>query len=80
MQEDTLAKEVSVRRLLKLNAKEWPYILLGTVMAILQGAILPFYAIIFGEFLGALSDLNTAQEKANEYSLLFVGIGLAAGN
>ena len=49
-------------------------------MAIWQGAILPYYALIFGDFLGALSDLSTAQEKANEYSLIFIGIGIAAGN
>ena len=79
MQEEALAKEVSLRRLLKLNGKEWPYLLLGTLMAIWQGAILPFYALIFGDFLGALSDLSTAQEKANEYSIIFIGIGIAAG-
>jgi len=74
-----LAKEVSIRRLLALNKPEWPYMLLGTIMAIFQGAILPFYAIIFGEFLGALSNLDTAQQEANKFSLIFVGIGLGAG-
>ncbi len=80
VQDKALEKEVSIRRLLKLNAPEWPYMVLGTLAAICQGAILPFYAVIFGDFLGALSIPETAQEKANQYSLLFVAIGIGAGN
>lgn len=43
---------VSVLRLLKLNSPEWPYILIGCISAIIAGASLPAFAILFGEFYG----------------------------
>lgn len=41
---------VSMMRIIKLNGKEWPYILLGSIAAIIMGASLPTFAIIFGEY------------------------------
>lgn len=43
---------VSVLRLLKLNSPEWPFILVGCISAIIAGASLPAFAILFGEFYG----------------------------
>lgn len=43
---------VSMTRLIRLNGKEWPYILVGGLAAVIMGASLPTFAIIFGEFFG----------------------------
>jgi len=68
-------------RLLKLNSPEWMYILTGCLMAILQGATMPCYAIIFGEYIENLAECDDekAQENSNLFALLFVGIGILAG-
>lgn len=70
-----------MRRLIKLNSNEWPFILIGTISAAIQGAVMPVYAIIFGDVLQTLSepDAEKAQSNANKYALAFVGIGLLAG-
>lgn len=39
-------------RLLRLNSPEWPFILVGSLSAIIMGASFPAFAIIFGEFYG----------------------------
>lgn len=39
-------------RVLGLNNPEWKYNILGSISAILVGASLPLFAIIFGEFYG----------------------------
>lgn len=81
LQEKDLAKQAPVRRLLKLNVPEWPYMLTGTISAAIQGAVMPVYAIIFGDVLQTLSeeDEDKAQKDANNYALMFLGIGLIAG-
>lgn len=37
-------------RLIRLNGKEWPYILFGCIAAIAMGSCLPAYAYLYGEF------------------------------
>ena len=39
-------------RLMKMNASEWHLITFGCIMALLQGAVQPAFALIFGEMLG----------------------------
>ncbi len=79
-QEAELAKEAPVRRLLGYNMPEIKYIIMGTLMAIVQGCILPFYALIFGEYLLALSKSDEkAREMSDFLAILFLGIGILAG-
>jgi len=39
-------------RLMKMNASEWHYIVIGCIMALAQGAVQPAFALIFGIMLG----------------------------
>lgn len=39
-------------RLLKMCAPEWPYILVGSIAAIIMGLFTPIYGIVFGDILG----------------------------
>lgn len=45
---------MSMLRVLGLNNPEWKYNLVGSLSAIVVGAALPMFAIIFGEFFGVI--------------------------
>jgi ATP-binding cassette subfamily B (MDR/TAP) protein 1 len=74
-------KKVSFLYLLKMNSKEWPYILTGVIASFVVGASFPVFAVLFGEMYGILSedDPEDIQRQANFYSLLFLVLGLATG-
>lgn len=49
---------VKYSQLFKINGPEWRYILIGCIAAIIVGATLPAFAILFGEVYGVnLNDL-----------------------
>ncbi|XP_055537429.1 multidrug resistance protein homolog 49-like [Wyeomyia smithii] len=75
------AYPVSVMRLLKLNAAEWPYILFGCVAAVVVGASCPLFAVLFGEMYGILSvaDPEYVKAEGNFYSILFLVLGVTTG-
>lgn len=41
-----------VARILKYNKSEWPYMLLGSIGAAINGSVNPIYAILFSQILG----------------------------
>ena len=43
---------MSAGRLWKLNATEWPWIVVGVFSAVVNGVIQPMFAILFAELLG----------------------------
>ncbi|XP_023045476.1 bile salt export pump [Piliocolobus tephrosceles] len=66
-----------VRRILKFNAPEWPYMLAGSVGAAVNGTVTPLYAFLFSEILGtfALPDKDEQRSQINGVCLLFVAMG-----
>lgn len=74
-------KKVSMISLMKMNSKEWPYILTGTLGSCLVGASFPAFAVLFGEMYGILSldDPDVVRKNANFYSILFLGLGVTTG-
>ncbi|XP_078273190.1 ATP-dependent translocase ABCB1-like isoform X1 [Rhinoraja longicauda] len=68
---------VSFFRILKMNKKEWPYLLIGTFCAVINGILQPAFAIIFSEIIGVFgkTDKNVVRREATLYSLLFLAIG-----
>lgn len=48
-----------VRRILKLNAPEWPYMVVGSVGAAVNGAVTPLYAFLFSQILGVSKQLDS---------------------
>lgn len=50
MEEDI--KPVPFTRILKYNASEWPYMVLGSLGAAVNGAVSPLYALLFSQILG----------------------------
>nr|XP_013816116.1 PREDICTED: bile salt export pump isoform X3 [Apteryx mantelli mantelli] len=45
-------KPVPFVRILKYNASEWPYMVLGSLGAAVNGAVSPLYALLFSQILG----------------------------
>uniref|UniRef100_G1N7X9 ATP binding cassette subfamily B member 1 n=1 Tax=Meleagris gallopavo TaxID=9103 RepID=G1N7X9_MELGA len=66
---------VSFLKVMKLNRKEWPYFVAGTLCAVINGALQPAFAVIFSEIIG-VKDEKVLREKSNLYSLLFLVLGI----
>ncbi|NWS93849.1 ABCBB protein, partial [Mionectes macconnelli] len=72
------AKPVSFTRILKYNASEWPYLVLGSLAAAVNGAVSPLYALLFSQILGTFSILDEEEQKTqiNGVCVLFVLVGV----
>uniref|UniRef100_A0A670JQI8 Bile salt export pump n=1 Tax=Podarcis muralis TaxID=64176 RepID=A0A670JQI8_PODMU len=64
-------KPANVTRILKYNAPEWPYMLIGSLGAGFNGAVNPLYALLFSQILGVEQRL-----QINGICLLFVLVGV----
>lgn len=70
---------VSFWQILKLNSTEWPYFVVGTLCAIINGGLQPAFAIIFSKVIGVFtkpSDDETKRQESNLFSLLFLVLGI----
>lgn len=67
-------------RLLKMNAPEWPYSIMGAVGSILSGFIGPTFAIVMSNMIEVFYFDNPArmERKTKEYVFIYVGAGLYA--
>lgn len=67
-------------RLVRLNAPEWPYAIVGTAGSILAGFLNPIFALILSEMLRVYYDTNYMRMKheIQKYSLVYVGAGIAS--
>nr|AAP72956.1 putative MDR-like P-glycoprotein [Lactuca sativa] len=67
-------------RLLKMNAPEWPYSIMGAIGSILSGFIGPTFAIVMSNMIEVFYFDNPArmERKTKEYVFIYVGAGLYA--
>ncbi|XP_058084025.1 ABC transporter B family member 19-like [Magnolia sinica] len=67
-------------RLLKLNAPEWPYAVLGAVGSVLSGFIGPTFAIVMSNMIEVFyyRDSVAMERKTKEYVFIYIGAGLYA--
>jgi hypothetical protein len=49
MPPDETPPNVSFMRILKLNKEEWPYLVIALFASLCMGAVMPIYAILFGQ-------------------------------
>uniref|UniRef100_A0A8C4I6J3 ATP-binding cassette, sub-family B (MDR/TAP), member 4 n=1 Tax=Dicentrarchus labrax TaxID=13489 RepID=A0A8C4I6J3_DICLA len=78
--EEVNVPPVSFIKVLRLNVAEWPYILVGTISAIINGAMQPLFAVIFSKIIVIFAnpDPEVVREKSILFSLMFVAIGVAS--
>ncbi|KAG8384714.1 hypothetical protein BUALT_Bualt04G0147000 [Buddleja alternifolia] len=67
-------------RLLKLNAPEWPYSIMGAIGSVLSGFIGPTFAIVMSNMIEVFYYSNPAamERKTKEYVFIYIGAGLYA--
>ncbi|KFQ16908.1 Bile salt export pump, partial [Merops nubicus] len=75
---DEHVKPVPFTRILKYSASEWPYMVLGSMAAAVNGAVSPLYALLFSHILGTFSILDEGEKRIqiNGVCLLFVFVGI----
>ncbi|XP_049439803.1 ATP-binding cassette, sub-family B (MDR/TAP), member 4 [Epinephelus fuscoguttatus] len=76
-EEDDSAPPVSFSEVMRLNLPEWPYILVGTICAIINGVMQPLFAVIFSKIITVFAnpDTEVVRRKTGFFSLMFVAIG-----
>ncbi|KAJ4707471.1 ABC transporter B family protein [Melia azedarach] len=67
-------------RLLKLNAPEWPYSIMGAIGSVLSGFIGPTFAIVMACMIEVFYYRNPAamERRSKEFVFIFIGAGLYA--
>ncbi|XP_023932082.1 multidrug resistance protein 1A isoform X3 [Lingula anatina] len=81
-EEEEKLPDPPMKRIFRLNAPEWFYILIGCFSALINGGIQPAFAIIFAEFLGVFVEYPTethADKQAETtflYSMILLGLGV----
>ena len=68
-EEEEEAPNVSKLRLWKKNSPEWPFIFVGILASIAMGAVMPIFAVLFGDILGVLG-YEDSQASPNMFSKL----------
>uniref|UniRef100_A0A3Q3Q392 ATP-binding cassette, sub-family B (MDR/TAP), member 4 n=1 Tax=Monopterus albus TaxID=43700 RepID=A0A3Q3Q392_MONAL len=68
---------VSFFKVMRLNLPEWPYIVVGTICAIINGIMQPVFAIIFSKIITVFTvqDQEVVRQRATVFSLMFAAIG-----
>ncbi|XP_063309202.1 LOW QUALITY PROTEIN: ATP-binding cassette sub-family B member 5 [Pelobates fuscus] len=76
--EEKYPPNVSFFKLLKLNKSEWPYILVGSLAAVLNGSAHPIFSILFAKSLAifGLNDPDRIRSQIDIYSLIIVFVGV----
>ncbi|XP_020082198.1 ABC transporter B family member 19 isoform X2 [Ananas comosus] len=67
-------------KLLKLNAPEWPYTILGAIGSVLSGFIGPTFALVMSNMIEVFyyRDPNAMERKIKKYVFIYIGTGLYA--
>ncbi|KAK6239564.1 hypothetical protein QUC31_005033 [Theobroma cacao] len=73
------ASEVSICRLASLNKPEIPVLLIGTIASIVNGLILPTYALLLSEVIKTFyKPPNELKTDSRFWALIFMALGLAS--
>ncbi|XP_063069028.1 bile salt export pump [Engraulis encrasicolus] len=65
-----------VGRILKYNSSEWPYLLIGSLGAAINGSVNPMYAVLMSQVIGSfgLEDPEQTKKEINGICLVFVAV------
>ncbi|XP_023256533.1 multidrug resistance protein 1 [Seriola lalandi dorsalis] len=77
IEEEENVPPVSFLKVMRLNIPEWPYIVVGTICAVINGAMQPLFAVIFSKIITVFvePDQEVVRQKSTFFSLMFVAIG-----
>uniref|UniRef100_F7E6I5 ATP binding cassette subfamily B member 1 n=1 Tax=Ornithorhynchus anatinus TaxID=9258 RepID=F7E6I5_ORNAN len=71
---------VSFLKVLKLNRREWPYFVVGTLCSIVNGALQPAFSVIFSEMITVFGpgDEAVKRQKCDMFSVVFLVLGIVS--
>lgn len=74
------ASKGSYWRLMKLNAPEWPYAVLGSIGSILMGTVHPIIALFLSDLINVYyeADKDKMKREVQKYVMAYVGIAVAS--
>ncbi|OMO64124.1 hypothetical protein CCACVL1_22032 [Corchorus capsularis] len=73
------ASDVSIRRLASFNKPEIPVLLLGSIASIINGLVLPTYALLLSEVIKTFYKApNELKKDSRFWALIFMALGLAS--
>ncbi|NXG46003.1 MDR3 protein, partial [Psilopogon haemacephalus] len=77
-QPDTNLPPASFLKIMALSQPEWPYFVVGTVCAVVNGALQPIFSVIISDVIGMFVEKGEAAIRGTNttYALLFLGFGL----
>lgn len=79
-EEEEEETSVSFLKVLRLSSREWWLILMGVLGSVVDGAVYPVFAIIFGEALEVFSlPANQVVPNINKWAGLFLVLGVVSG-
>ncbi|NXI44829.1 MDR3 protein, partial [Galbula dea] len=75
---DKSIPSVSFLKIMEWNKREWPYLVVGTLCAIINGALQPIFSVIISDVVGMFVEKGEAiiRETNSTYALLFLGFGI----
>ncbi|NXH11658.1 MDR3 protein, partial [Bucco capensis] len=75
---DPSMPSVSFLKIMEWNRAEWPYLVTGTLCAVINGALQPIFSVIISDIIGMFVEKGEAsiRETNSTYALLFLGFGL----
>eukprot|EP01133_Synstelium_polycarpum_P008407 gene8407-9888_t len=71
---------VPMKRIIKLNQSEWPFFLLGSLGALMNGSVMPIFSVIFAEILKIFQDPDMENMKRRAAIMALWFLLLAAGS
>ncbi|XP_023344692.1 phosphatidylcholine translocator ABCB4 [Eurytemora carolleeae] len=73
--------ETNYFKILHLNAREWPFILIGVLSSAVMGGVMPSFAFLFGDVLSIFvwENIQEARDHSLYNCFLFIGLGVASG-
>ena len=65
---------------LKMNAAEWPYIIIGVLASVIMGMMVPAFSLIYGELfqLMSMEDFHEARIDNKKYSIALMSLGFVS--
>ncbi|KAG7475856.1 multidrug resistance protein 1-like [Solea senegalensis] len=76
-EEEEHVPTVSLIKIMSLNLSEWPYIVVGLICAVINGAMQPLFAVFFSKIITVFAEPDQAivKERSTFFSLMFAMIG-----
>ncbi|XP_021353533.1 multidrug resistance protein 1-like isoform X2 [Mizuhopecten yessoensis] len=78
--EEEIKNKGSFGRIMRMNAPEWYFIIIGCIGSIMFGAVQPAFAVLFAGILEAFASTDTEYQKREIAKYVAILVGIAVGS